>query len=375
MTDPPGSDSNDTTDASDDNDADDEDDELRRLAERGGDASSDEDYQDTQAEATGSPPQQYTEAYRKAFYDLRPSRTSTCGTHQEVTARTKATEKSLEPLGQMQAVGRLSQKAPHKLATVSCPPNPQTYIACKSRPEGYVQAQSLSANPITKPTSLPPIMAESSTRASGTHLGNSATASVIPGSAVHGQKATNHPDSQRETTANVREKSNPVTPATNPVAQQPRNTEPEQSPPVTQPHISHRDPTPKMLRGILDFSAGKPLFEISQYVDGATRWARTNPGDACTQLFCSRDGKCLVSKDGPVDVKIDRGLFSKSIRNHDEEMNGNGDITLVYRDATTPAMRLVFDRGEGSNMALGKHQVRWFMHWFQDPRFKKSGFD
>lgn len=460
MTGPSGSDD---TDSSSDVSVDDEEDELRLLAERGGDATSDEDYQDLQTKTTGSSSQQGIEAFRKSHYALRSDRTSDPGTRQEATTPTKATEKSPakatekspETFDEMQTVKKLSHKAHDRPPMVSQSAEPQTDIARKSRPGGYEKVHplpdksprakslptkslptnslpinSLPAKPsssklVTTPTSLSkPAL---SGQASGMHSGNSATAPVTPGSAIHGQKASKPPELEKKTTAPVtpgsaihgqkaseppgleKEATAPVTPgsaihgqkaseppelekeatanigekrdtmvpvadrAANPVTQQqPRTPEPEQSPRVSQPLTSPMNPTPKMLRGILDFSAGKPLFEISQYADGATKWARVNPGDACIQLFCSGDGKYLVSKDAPVNIQIDRSLFSRAIRNHEEEMNDNGDITLMYKDATTTAraMRLVFDQGAGR--ALGKHQARWFMHWFQDPRFKKS---
>ena len=394
-----GSSGSDYTDSSSnvsvDDDVDDEEDELRLLAERCGDATSDEDYQDLQNKTTGSSSEQGIEAFRKSHYALRSGSTSDPGTRQEATTPTKAIEKSPETLDEMQTVERLSHKAHARPPMVSHSAEPQTDIARKSRPGGNEEAHPLPDKPprakslptisppakpsssklVTTPTSLS--KPKSSGQSSGTHSGNSATAPVTPDSAIHGQKASKSPELEKEATANIAEKRDTIVSVAdlvaNPVTQQqPCTPEPEQSPRVTQPLTSPMNPTPKMLRGILDFSAGKALFEISQYADGATKWARANPGDACIQLFCSGDGRYLVSKDAPVNIEIDRSLFSKAIRNHEGEMNDdNGDISLMYKDATTTtrAMRLVFDQGAGR--ALGKHQARWFMHWFQDPRFKK----
>lgn len=105
-------------------------------------------------------------------------------------------------------------------------------------------------------------------------------------------------------------------------------------------------------------------FEVSQCTDGTIGW-KSGPGGSTMQLFYSTDMKSVVSKGGPIDIKIDTAELSGFEREVEEEKNGNGIITLAYKNTTRSSIKLVFDRGEGSRIDLGKKQAITFTLWLR----------
>ena len=71
---------------------------------------------------------------------------------------------------------------------------------------------------------------------------------------------------------------------------------------------------------------------------------------------------------------MDTERFANFVTHHDEETNGNGIVSLVYKDdgAGRPPLRLVFDRGEGSGAELGKRQARRFIVWLREHGIKPA---
>ena len=342
-----------TSDDTDDSDSDSEEEdlldaEIRRLAETGGDVSSDEDYR-SELRST-------EEAYRKSFFSLRSKNHGSNAMAQPKTTEAQPLLREPAVDGQESTVGSTS---PTDTGIPSLPAKPTT--------SGQKPPANSPSQPKTGFQSLPkkPAVASQEFTINFTWPSGTRTLSLPKKPVIGDRKSTTSSLSQPGIAAadKVADRGNCIRREMD-TGIRPANTQPMPTPAVQTERSSANSSSPVAKGAVVS-------FELSQYAYGPVTWTRANPKDACIQLFYSEDKKSLLSKDGPAGrLKVDPELFSGFIRHYEDERNANGIVTLLRKDATGPIMRLVFDRGEGSSVALGKKQARWFIGWLREHGIK-----
>jgi hypothetical protein len=109
----------------------------------------------------------------------------------------------------------------------------------------------------------------------------------------------------------------------------------------------------------------KVAFEVSLYGNGSITWQRASSASECIQLIYGADGSTLVSRQGAVEIVIDPSQYSKYRRDSFGEEANNSIVTLLSENPAVSSVQLVFDRGPGSSIVLGKAQARQFLKWLQ----------
>ncbi|KAK7756349.1 hypothetical protein SLS62_001575 [Diatrype stigma] len=326
--------------------------ELRRLAEKGGDTSSDEDYESScvdRADIENLALHESRTTYRKSFFSFRNS------SHSDHTAVHDQPS---------EGVPANNKPPPTPLSAPARPEPPSIKDFPFERPK-VPQARALSQEVFPMP----------STSLSKTDSQGDGPIAANPWNAQKADQApaivTGLRGSMAESTVttsennSVQRKYDHDSTLANPEEQK---TSEEQTlsrdlPDNATPNRSSEPGRPEMPQ----YPSGPAKFAISQYTHGAVNWKKANLGGHCIPLYCSTDMKSVFSKGGAINIKIAATELRTFVREIDEETNGNGILTLIFQDTTTPPVKLVFDRDSGANnINLGKKQARVFTNWLRD---------
>ncbi|CAJ2504638.1 Uu.00g120320.m01.CDS01 [Anthostomella pinea] len=109
---------------------------------------------------------------------------------------------------------------------------------------------------------------------------------------------------------------------------------------------------------------GAAEFEVSQYSHGDVSWTRCS-GEACLKLFYSGDKNTMGTVSSSVEMTIDPAMMVGFSREPLSGSNGNSMISLAPAGGNGQAVKLVFDRSEGSPLEIGKTQSRNFIRWLR----------
>lgn len=387
-----------------------EDPELRKLAEKGGDDSSDESY-----ESSGSNERDVSQTiYRKSFFNLRPSGRSNDKAQEAV--RTKEPE----------MIGEQKNNQPERL---SAPASFGNSSSMGISEYGMRQVRRLSQEAFSLPTDSQGDGIDRSTTVETHNTQKEGQASILgtdhadtiaePGNSTPQNKGKQRlgpetsdapvrdndrskstldkaaPDGTAPTDTALNDTSNEASISTGKTSAELHNdprklvllqhgdsgqgspshngstsTKPEQlKTSVLQPPHS-----PQQHHDTSDIPSGPVRFEISQYTNGAVEWKVSNRGDRGIQLFYSTDMKSVLSsKEGAISVKIDSTELRTFSRETHEEKDGNGIINLVFKDAAKPPIKLTFDRSRAKDIDLGKKQALAFTTWLRQERGIKYG--
>lgn len=305
--------------------------ELRRIAEKGGDTSSDEDYESSSSERANIENLALHESrttYRKSFFSFR--NTNSQPTEGPANNEPPPTPVSAPARSEPPSIG--SFNIDHTMAQARQRSVDAVFIPSTSLSRlGSQGDESIAADPqnAQKAGQAPAVVADlrgTMTRPTAT----TAEANSVQSKPDHDSSTDTNPEKQKMPEAR------------------------------TLPSGTPDDATSNI-------PSGPAKFAISQYTDGGVDWKRASLGGRCIPLYYSTDMKSVLSKGGATKIKIDATELRTFVREIDEEQNGNGILTLIFKDTTTPPAKLVFDRdGGANNIDLGKKQARVFTNWLRD---------
>ncbi|KAI1764493.1 hypothetical protein GGR53DRAFT_466338 [Hypoxylon sp. FL1150] len=112
-----------------------------------------------------------------------------------------------------------------------------------------------------------------------------------------------------------------------------------------------------------DIADAKSDYELSLFSNGVTSWKRPHENDDCIKLFCSADRKKMATKGGHITIIVDPREMIGFSREPLPGSNGNSILTLRYKCGST--WRVVFDRNKQSKLEIGKIQTRGFIRWLR----------